>query len=59
MAGMMVASRAEKMVDQLAGYLEKYLVVELVVLMVEKWVDAKAVKLDLKMVVEMVERWVS
>jgi len=59
MAGMMVASTAEKMVDLLAGYLEKYLVVELVVLMVEKWVDAKAVKLDLKMVAEMVERWVS
>ena len=55
MAGMMVASMAAKMDDLLAVYLENYSVVELVELMVEKWVDAKAAKMDLKMVVMMVE----
>jgi hypothetical protein len=55
MAGTMVASMAAKMDDQLAVYLENYSVVELVELMVEKWVDAKAAKLDLKMVVMTVE----
>ena len=52
---MMVASMAAKMDDLLAVYLENYSVVELVELMVEKWVDAKAAKLDLKMVVMTVE----
>jgi len=55
MAGTMVASMAAKMADLLAVYLENYSVVELVELMVEKWVDAKAAKLDLKMVVMTVE----
>jgi hypothetical protein len=55
MAGTMVASMAAKMDDLLAAYLENYSVVELVELMVEKWVDAKAAKLDLKMVVMTVE----
>jgi hypothetical protein len=55
MAGTMVASMAAKMDDLLAVYLENYSVVELVELMVEKWVDAKAAKLDLKMVVMTVE----